>query len=216
MRHGFLPRKILERTFDPLRPPESPFAAPPPPAPTNEVSSCLRRIQYVDCVPLRVLKLVRRFDRGVLRLWNTNLAQKERRVYVSLFFSDLILASWISKSSSLPFLNRIDANNSQFRLTLLPNDVNTSLEFDSHQKEIESEATANMKRIHSLTSAQKRALIVKRLIPLVMSLMILGGSVTVRFLIPMPSSHGISSFGNDTLTSNTTSRNLTTVVNIHI
>ena len=69
--------------------------------------------------------------------------------------------------------------------------MNTSLEFDSHQKEIESEATANMKRIHSLTSAQKRALIIKRLIPLVMSLMILGGSVAVRFLIPMPSSHGI-------------------------
>ena len=102
------------------------------------------------------------------------------------FFSDLILASWISKSSSLPFLNHIDANNSQFRLTLLPNDVNTSLEFDSYRKEIESEATANMKRSHSLGSAQKRALIVKRLIPLVISLMILGGAVAARFLIPLP------------------------------
>ena len=94
--------------------------------------------------------------------------------------------------------------------------MNTSLEFDSHQKEIESEATANMKRSHSLTSAQKRALIVKRLIPLVISLMILGGAVAVRFLIPLPSSHETSSFGNDTLTSNTTCRSLTTVVNIHI
>ena len=158
------------------------------------------------------LKVVRRFDRGVLRLWHTNLAQKERRVYVWFFFSDLILASWISKSSSLPFLNHIDANNSQFRLTLLPNDVNTSLEFDSHQKEIESEATANMKRSRSLTSAQKRALIVKRLIPLVISLMILSGSVAVRFLIPLPSSHETSSFGNDTLASNTTCSNLTTFI----
>ena len=137
-------------------------------------------------------------------------------MYRFFFFADLILASWISKSSSLPFLNHIDADNSQFRLTLLPNDVNTSLEFDSHQKEIESEATANMKRSHSLSSAQKRALIVKRLIPLVISLMILGGAVAVRFLIPLPSSHEISSFGNDTLTSNITSRNFTAVVNIHI
>ena len=129
-----------------------------------------------------------------------------------IFFSDLILASWISKSSSLPFLNHIDANDSQFRLTLLPNDVNTTLEFGSHQKQIESEATANMKRSHSLTSAQKRALIIKRLIPLVISLLILGGAVAVRFLIPLPSSHETSSFGNDTLASNTTCSNLTTFI----
>ena len=127
------------------------------------------------------------------------------------FFSDLILASWISKTSSLPFLNHMDANNSQFRLALLSNDGSTS-ERDSREEEVESEATANIKRSHSLTSAQKRALIVKRLIPLVISLMILGGSVAVRFLIPFPSSHETSSFGNDTLTSNTTCSNLTTVI----
>ena len=127
------------------------------------------------------------------------------------FFSDLILASWISKTSSLPFLNHMDANNSQFRLALLSNDGSTS-ERDSREEEVESEATANIKRSHSLTSAQKRALIVKRLIPLVISLMILGGSVAVRFLIPLPSSHETSSFGNDTLTSNTTCSNLTTVI----
>ena len=110
----------------------------------------------------------------------------------------------------------MDANNSPFRLALLPNDVNTSLQFDGHQEEIESEATANIKRSHNLTSSQKRALIIKRLIPLVISLMILGGAVAVRFLISLPSSHETSSFRNDTLTSNTTSRNLTTVVNIHM
>ena len=79
----------------------------------------------------------------------------------------------------------MDANNSQFRLALLSNDRNTS-ERDSRQEEIESEATANIKRSDSLTSAQKRALIVKRLIPLVISLLILGGAVAVRFLIPLP------------------------------
>ena len=101
------------------------------------------------------------------------------------FFSDLILANWISKTSSLPFLNHMDANNSQFRLALLSNDGSTS-ERDSRQEEIESEVTANIKSSHSLTSAQKRALIVKRLIPLVISLMILGGAVAARFLIPLP------------------------------
>ena len=101
------------------------------------------------------------------------------------FFSDLILASWISKTSSLPFLNHMDANSTQFRLALLSNDGSTS-ERDSRQEEIESEATANIKSSHILTSAQKRALIVKRLIPLVISLMILGGAVAVRFLIPLP------------------------------
>ena len=102
-----------------------------------------------------------------------------------IFFSDLILASWISKTSSLPFLNHMDANNSQFRLALLSNSGSTS-ERDSREEEIESEATANIKRSHSLTSAQKRALILKRLIPLAISLMILGGAVAVRFLIPLP------------------------------
>ena len=171
----------------------------------------------MDCVPFRVLKGRPSFRYGCPPPLKHELDTKRAQsLCIVFFFSDLILASWISKSSSLPFLNHIDANNSQFRLTLLPNDVNTSLEFDSHQKEIESEATANMKRSHSLTSAQKRALIVKRLIPLVISLMILGGAVAVRFVIPLPSSHETSLFGNDTLTSKTTFRNLTTVVNIHL
>ena len=139
------------------------------------------------------------------------LRTKRAETVYMFFFSDLILANWISKTSSLPFLNHMDANNSQFRLALLSNDGSTS-ERDSRQEEIESEATANIKSSHSLTSAQKRALIVKRLIPLVISLMILGGSVAVRFLIPLPSSHETSSFGNDTLSSNTTCSNLTTVI----
>ena len=125
------------------------------------------------------------------------------------FISDLNLASWISKTSSLLFLKHVDADNSQFRLALLSNDGSTS-ERDSHQEEIKSEATGDIKRSHNLTSSQKRALIIKRLIPLVISLMILGGAVAVRFLIPLPSSHETSSFGNDTRTANTSYNNLTT------
>ena len=131
------------------------------------------------------LKFVHRFG-GVSSAFNeTRTSHKKSRDSLYVFFSDLILASWISKTSSLPFLNHMDANNSQFRLALLSNDGSTS-EKDSRQGEIESEATANIKRMHSLTSAQKRALIVKRLIPLVISLLILGGAVAVRFLIPLP------------------------------
>ena len=125
------------------------------------------------------------------------------------FISDLNLANWISKTSSLLFLNHVDADNSQIRLALLSNDGSTS-ERDSHQEEIKSEATADIKRSRNLTSSQKTALIVKRLIPLVISLMILGGALAVRFLIPLPSSHETSSFGNETLTANTSYNNLTT------
>ena len=144
-----------------------------------------QRIQYVDCVPLRLRKVVHRFG-GVSSAFNeTRTSHKKSRDSLYVFFSDLILANWISKTSSLPFLNHMDANNSQFRLALLSNDGSTS-ERDSRQEEIESEATANIKSSHSLTSAQKRALIVKRLIPLVISLMILGGAAAARFLIPLP------------------------------
>ena len=118
-------------------------------------------------------------------LMKHELRTKRAETVYMFFFSDLILANWISKTSSLPFLNHMDANNSQFRLALLSNDGSTS-ERDSRQEEIESEETGNIKSSHSLTSAQKRALIVKRLIPLVISLMILGGAVAARFLIPLP------------------------------
>ena len=131
------------------------------------------------------LKVVHRFG-GVSSAFNeTRTSHKKSRDSLYVFFSALILANWISKTSSLPFLNHMDANNSQFRLALLSNDGSTS-ERDSRQEEIESEATANIKSSHSLTSAQKRALIVKRLIPLVISLLILGGAVAARFLIPLP------------------------------
>ena len=158
------------------------------------------------------LKVVHCFGRVSSAFNETRTSHKKSTEFMYVFFfSDLIVASWISKTSSLPFLNHMDANNSQFRLALLSNDGSTS-ERDSREEEVESEATANIKRSHSLTSAQKRALIVKRLIPLVISLLILGGAVAVRFLIPLPSSHETSSFGNDTLTSNTTCSNLTTVI----
>ena len=179
MRRGFLPRKILGRTFVLL------FLRSHPPPPPMRHPHSFQRIQYVDCVPLRLLKVVHRFG-GVSSAFNeTRTSHKKSRDSLYDFFSDLILANWISKTSSLPFLNHMDANNSQFRLALLSNDGSTS-ERDSRQEEIESEATANIKRSDSLTSAQKRALIVKRLIPLVISLMILGGAVAARFLIPLP------------------------------
>ena len=131
------------------------------------------------------LKVVHCFGRVSSAFNETRTSHKKSTEFMYVFFSDLILASWISKTSSLPFLNHMDANNSQFRLALLSNDGSTS-ERDSREEEVESEATANIKRSHSLTSAQKRALIVKRLIPLVISLLILGGAVAVRFLIPLP------------------------------
>ena len=44
--------------------------------------------------------------------------------FLFLSFPDLFLSSWIYKSSSLPFLSRFDADNTQFRPSLLLRDVN--------------------------------------------------------------------------------------------
>lgn len=123
---------------------------------------------------------------------------------------DLFLASWFYKTSSLPFLNRTGADDPQFRLALISSDVNTPLACNDYQQESESQITANVKGSHSLTPREKKSLIVKRLIPLLICLVILGGAVALRFLIPLPSSHEMASFGNDTLTTNSTYNNFTT------
>ena len=51
-----------------------------------------------------------------------------------------------------------------------------------------------------LTSSEKRSLIMKRLIPLVISLLVLSGAVAIKFLIPLPPSSKVvlGSVGNET------------------
>ncbi|XP_078367530.1 multidrug and toxin extrusion protein 2-like [Oculina patagonica] len=130
--------------------------------------------------------------------------------------SDMILSSWIYKSSSLPFLSRFDADNTQFRLAVLSRDMsNGSRDMSNGQHEFaqqgnESKATAcDVKDRSRLTSSEKKSLIIKRLIPLIISLLILSAAVAIRFLVPLPSSYETALVGNDTLSHNITS-NVTT------
>ena len=123
-------------------------------------------------------------------------------------FSDTLLASWIDKTSSLPFLNRFNAGDNRYRHDLLSTDVNTPPECNGHlelQQLNESETVPNVKdKSYRLTSSEKISLILKRLIPLAISLAMLGGAVAIRYLIPLPSSREMTAVGNDTLNLNST------------
>jgi len=121
--------------------------------------------------------------------------------------SELDLSSWIHKSSSLPFLSRFDAHVTQFQPSLLLRDFNGQHEFMSQGSEPNT-AVCDVQDRNRLTSLEKKSLIRKRLIPLIISLLILGTAVAIHLLVPLPSSHETASLGNDTLgfnmTSNTT------------
>ncbi|KAL9975274.1 hypothetical protein ACROYT_G012423 [Oculina patagonica] len=123
--------------------------------------------------------------------------------------SGMILSSWIYRTSSLPFLSRFEADNAQFKLALLSRDTNNG-QHEFAQQENESKTTVcDVKDRSRLTSSEKKSLVRKRLIPLIISLLILGAAVAIRFLVPLPSSHDTASVGNDTLSNNITS-NVTT------
>jgi len=105
---------------------------------------------------------------------------------------DVFLASWIYKTSSLPFLHRFSAEDNHFRRILLSSDANTPSECNGHlelQQVNESQTAANVKDSYVLSLSEKKSLIVKRLFPLTISLLMLGGAVAIRLLIPLPSSN---------------------------
>ena len=99
------------------------------------------------------------------------------------------------KSSSLPLLDRFSKSDdcSPLRLSLLHEDVNSSLDDRVHSAEKQAMDGSEMgvtsiKQSHVLTPTEKKTLIAKRLIPLGLSLLVLGGAVAIHFLIPLPSS----------------------------
>ena len=119
-------------------------------------------------------------------------------------FLELVLSSWIHKSSSLPFLSRFDAGMTQFRPPLLLRDFNSQHELRSQESEPNT-AVCDVQDSNRLISSEKKSLITKRLIPLIISLLILGAAVAIRLLVPLPSSHDTASVSNDTLGFNMTS-----------
>ena len=111
------------------------------------------------------------------------------------YISEILISNWIYKSSSLPAsLDRFSKNDdSPFRLTLLPEDANSSLDDGFHSAEKQAVDGSEMvitsiKRSRGLTPLEKKTLIAKRLIPLGLSLLVLGGVVATHFLILLPSS----------------------------
>ncbi|XP_068721151.1 multidrug and toxin extrusion protein 2-like isoform X1 [Montipora capricornis] len=117
---------------------------------------------------------------------------------------DNLIFNWICKTSSLPVLGHFgnSDDDNAFRMALLSTDVNTAVESRVQWKTQpvdDSETRANVKGSLGLTSSEKKSLVLKRLIPLVISLLVLSGAVAIRFLIPLPSSSQVVvSMGNGT------------------
>ena len=77
-------------------------------------------------------------------------------------------------------------------------------EFISQGSEEPKKAARDVQVRNRLTSLEKKSLIRKRLIPLIISLLILGAAVAIHLLVPLPSSRDTASVGNDTLSLNMT------------
>ena len=87
--------------------------------------------------------------------------------------------------------------------------MNSSLDDRVHSTEKQAMDGSEMgitsiKRSHGLTPSEKKTLVAKRLIPLGLSLLVLGGAVAIHFLIPLQSPREMIG-----LTANDTNRNST-------
>ena len=78
----------------------------------------------------------------------------------------MVLSSWIHKSSSLPILSAFDAEGTQFRPPLPLRDFNGHHEFKSQGSEPNA-AVCDVKHSNRLTLSEKKPLIRKQLIPLI-------------------------------------------------
>ena len=127
-----------------------------------------------------------------------------------LYIAEILISNWIYKSSSLPLPACFSkSDDSPLRITLLSENVNSSLDNRVHSAEKQAMDGSEMgitsiKRSHGLTPSEKKTLIAKRLIPLALSLLVLGGEVAIHFLIPLPSSREMMG-----LMANDTNRNST-------
>lgn len=124
---------------------------------------------------------------------------------------DAMLSSWIYKTSSLPFLRRFHAGNNHFELLTSDENKRTECngELELMQEDNASGRACDANHLIRLISSEKKSLIRKRLIPLGISLLILGAAIVVRFLVPLPPSYETATVGNKTVSGNITG-NLTT------
>ena len=94
-----------------------------------------------------------------------------------MYILDILISNWIYKSSSLPLLDRFNkSDDSPLRLTLLPKDVNSSLDNRVHSEKQAMDSsemgTTSTKQSHWLTPSEKKTLVTKGLIPVVLSLIV--------------------------------------------
>ena len=75
---------------------------------------------------------------------------------------------------------------------------------NSSHKEVNQIQRCVMFKTETDLHHQRRRLIRKRILPLIISLLILGATVVIHLLVPLPSSHDTASVGNDTLSFNVT------------
>lgn len=113
-----------------------------------------------------------------------------------------MLSSWIYKTSSLPFLSRFHAANNHFEL--LTSDGNKRTECNGELEFNLEDSVLETNHHIRLTSSEKKSLITKRLIPLGISLLILGAAVFVRFFVPLPPSYETATVDNKTVSGNIT------------
>ena len=63
------------------------------------------------------------------------LIEANAKLSIGLYISEILISNWIYKSSSLPLLDRFNKrDDSPLRLTLLPEDVNSSLDHRIHSE----------------------------------------------------------------------------------
>ena len=111
-----------------------------------------------------------------------------------LYIAEILISNWIYKSSSLPLSACFSkSDDSPLRIILLSENVNSSLDDRVHSAEKQAMDGSEMgitsiKRSHGLTPSGKKTLVARRLIPLVLSFLVLGGEVAIEFQIPLPSS----------------------------
>ena len=77
-------------------------------------------------------------------------------------------------------------------------ECNGELEFNQEDSAIETNHHIRV------TSSEKKSLIIKRLVPLGISLLILGAAVFVRFYVPLPPSNETATVDNKTVGGNIT------------
>ena len=106
----------------------------------------------------------------------------------------------------LPFLSRFHAANNNFELLTGDENKRTECngELEFNQEDSASETACGANHHIRLTSSEKKSLILKRLIPLGISLLILGAAVFVRFFVPLPPSYATVTVDNKTVSGNIT------------